>query len=203
MFLNQAYRDGFFHADLHPGNILIMKDGNIALIDFGIMGRLDKKTITYLAQILKGFLSRDYNYVAKVHFRAGYVPHTKSIGNFAQACRAIGEPIVGLPASKMSIGKLLAHLFKVTKDFEMPTQPQLLLIQKTTVVVEGLGLKLDPTINMWNVAEPWIKEWSEKNLKFDAKIVDQAKDWLEFLNNDLKDFIKQKRNNYKQTDPVS
>ncbi len=192
MFLNQAYRDGFFHADLHAGNILIMKNSNIALIDFGIMGRLDKKTRFYLAQILKGFLDRNYNYVAKIHFKAGYVPRHKSIGNFAQACRAIGEPIVGLPSNKISVGKLLSHLFKVTKDFDMPTQPQLLLIQKTTVVVEGIGTILDPSANLWKIAEPWIKTWSAKHLKFDAKIVDNLTELANFLNNDFKNFLKNK-----------
>ena len=204
MFLNQAYRDGFFHADLHPGNIIIMQDGKIGLIDFGIMGRLDHKTRLYLAEILRGFLGRDYEHVARVHFTAGYVPRSKSMGSFAQACRAIGEPIVDLPGSKISIGKLLTHLFKVTKDFDMVTQPQLLLIQKTTVVVEGLAVKLSPNINMWKVAEPWIKDWSAKNLKLDSKIMHSIDSWIDFLNNDFRDFIRYNNSYYKEnlTDDV-
>jgi len=190
MFLNQAYRDGFFHADLHPGNIFIMKNGDIGLIDFGIMGRLDRKTKVYLAEILIAFFNRDYDRIAKIHFDAGYVPRHKSMWKFSQSCRAVGEPIVGLQASNISVGKLLAHLFQITKDFEMETQPQLLLIQKTTVVVEGICMKLTPSVNMWEVAAPWIREWSEKNLKFDSKIVNAINDFVEFLNCDLKDFIK-------------
>lgn len=190
MFLNQAYRDGFFHADLHPGNIFIMKNGDIGLLDFGIMGRLDRKTKIYLAEILIAFFNRDYDRVAKIHFDAGYVPRHKSMWQFSQACRAVGEPIVGLQANHISVGKLLTHLFQITKDFEMETQPQLLLIQKTTVVVEGICMKLTPAVNMWEVATPWIQQWSEKNLQFDAKIIDSVKDFVEFLNSDLRDFIK-------------
>ncbi len=189
MFLNQAYRDGFFHADLHPGNILIRPDGNVVLVDFGIMGRLDSNNKMYLAQILKGFIEKDYHEVARVHFRANYVANNKSIDDFAQACRAIGESIVGVEAHKISVSKLLTHLFKITEDFEMEVQPQLLLIQKTTVMIEGIISRLDPQINIWREAEPWVQEWAENNLKFDAKIMNKVSKLQDFVGSMHKQFI--------------
>jgi ubiquinone biosynthesis protein len=185
MFFNQAYRDGFFHADLHAGNIFINNYQQIVLIDFGIMGRLDKQTKLYVAEILRGFLTRDYVLVAKVHFDAGYVPKYHNIHHFAQSCRSIGEPIVGLPANEISIAKLLAQLFKVTEDFDMETQPQLLLLQKTMMMVEGIGISLNPKVNMWQVAEPWIEKWAIENIGIEAK-------FLEFINKII-DIIKGKK----------
>lgn len=163
-FFNQAYRDGFFHADLHPGNLLIDSKGRLALLDFGIMGRLEKHDRLYVAQILKGFIDRDYKKVAQVHIDAGYVSADTSVALFARACRMIGEPIVGVSASEISLATLLAQLFKVTKDFSMETQPQLLLLQKTMVLVEGIGTLLNPDLNMWKLAEPWVKEWAKTHL---------------------------------------
>ena len=182
MFLNQAYRDGFFHADLHPGNVLVKDNGDIILLDFGIMGRLDKKTKVYLAEILKGFIERDYNAVAEVHQRAGYISRNVSVADFAQACRSIGEPIVGVSTEDISIAQLLTHLFKVTEDFNMEVQPQLVLIQKTTIMIEGLIALLDAKINMWKEAEPWIKKWADDNLRFDSRVltrIEEFKDMLE------------------------
>lgn len=176
MFFNQAYRDGFFHADLHPGNILLRQDGSIALIDFGIMGRLETKDRFAIAEILLGFLKRDYKLIAKIHLKAGYIKEDTNLALFAQSCRAIAEPIIGLAIKDISIGKLLAQLFKVTEDFGMETQPQLLLLQKTMVVVEGIGHSLDPNINMWQLAEPWIERWARKNLSPEAKILRLLKD---------------------------
>jgi ubiquinone biosynthesis protein len=155
----QAFRDGFFHADLHPGNLFVAADGALVLVDFGIMGRLDLATRGHLADILVGFLSRDYARVAAAHFDAGYVPNDRSREAFAQACRSIGEPIVDLPQSAISVARLLAQLFRIAQSFGMETQPQLLLLQKTMVVAEGVGRRLVPDINMWELARPLIEAW--------------------------------------------
>jgi ubiquinone biosynthesis protein len=174
-FFNQAYRDGFFHADMHPGNLFVRADGSLALVDFGIMGRMDEATRIYVAEILRGFLKRDYKHVARIHFEAGYVPPHKDMGMFAQALRSIGEPIVGQPVSHISVGKLLAQLFQVTEDFEMETQPQLLLLQKTTLLVEGVGHQLNPKVNLWQLAEPWIEDWVVDNITPEAKLMRMAR----------------------------
>ncbi|HJD56202.1 MAG TPA: 2-polyprenylphenol 6-hydroxylase [Rickettsia endosymbiont of Pyrocoelia pectoralis] len=181
MFFNQAYRDGFFHADLHPGNILVDKQGKIILLDFGIMGRLKEKDRLAIAESLFGFLSRDYKLVAKVHLRAGYVPANTDLDLFAGSCRAVTEPIVGTPTKNISVGKLLAHLFKITEDFGMEVQPNLLLLQKTLIMVEGVGRQLDENVNMWQLAEPWIKKWAVKNLSPEAKLLRLIKHHLEEL----------------------
>jgi ubiquinone biosynthesis protein len=162
-FFKQVFRDGFFHADPHPGNMFVEPDGTIAIVDFGIMGRLDRKTRFFLADMLVGFLSGDYRRVAEVHFEAGYVPPHRSVDDFAQAARSIGEPILGRPLAEISIARLLAQLFRVTEQFEMETQPQLLLLQKTMVLVEGVGRQLDPTVNIWALARPLIEEWMRDN----------------------------------------
>jgi ubiquinone biosynthesis protein len=162
-FFNQVFRDGFFHADLHPGNMFVDADGAIAVVDFGIMGRLDRDTRFYLADMLLGFLSGDYRRVAEVHFAAGYVPTSRSIDVFTQACRSIGEPILGKPLQEISVARLLAQLFEITEQFDMETQPQLLLLQKTMVVIEGVGRRLDPEINIWALGRPLIEEWMRDN----------------------------------------
>ncbi|MGX6960408.1 MAG: 2-polyprenylphenol 6-hydroxylase [Rickettsia endosymbiont of Pentastiridius leporinus] len=181
MFFNQAYRDGFFHADLHPGNILVNKDGKIILLDFGIMGRLKEKDRLAIAESLFGFLNRDYKLVAKVHLREGYVPANTDLDLFAQSCRAVTETVVGAPTKNISVGKLLAHLFKITEDFGMEVQPSLLLLQKTLIMVEGIGRQLDENVNMWQLAEPWIKKWAIKNLSPEAKLLRLIKHHLEEL----------------------
>jgi ubiquinone biosynthesis protein len=158
-FFRQVFRDGFFHADMHPGNIFVAPDGALVAVDFGIMGRIDASTRLLLADMLAGFLAQDYKKVAEVHFRAGFVPASQSVGAFAQAARAIAEPILGLPLEKISLARLLAQLFEVTEQFQMETQPQLLLLQKSMLVCEGVGRKLDPAINMWSLARPLIEEW--------------------------------------------
>ncbi|PCJ29129.1 MAG: 2-polyprenylphenol 6-hydroxylase [Rickettsiales bacterium] len=175
IFFNQAYRDGFFHADLHPGNIFVCKDGRVALVDFGIVGILPENDRLAIAEILFAFLNRDYALIAKVHHRIGYIPSDTNLEYFAQSCRAIAEPIIGLAIKEVSIARLLSHLFKVTEDFGMETQPQLLLLQKTMVVVEGIGQSLDEDINMWQLAEPWIKKWAAKNITPEAKILRAVK----------------------------
>ncbi len=160
-FLRHAMRDGFFHADMHQGNILIDGDGNLVLIDFGIMGRLTGKEQRFLAEILYGFITQDYLRAARVHFWAGYVPEQHSVEVFAQALRAIGEPIMDRPAEEISMGHLLGQLIAYTEVFDMETRPELILLQKTMVVVEGVARSLDPKLNIWIAAEPVVKEWIE------------------------------------------
>jgi len=169
-FFSMVYRDGFFHADLHPGNLFVLKDGRLAVVDFGIMGRVSKEERIFLIEILRGFLNEDYRHVAEVHFAAGYVPANKSVDNFALACMAIGQPILGKPMDEISIARLLAQLFKIAETFEMTTQPQLLLLQKTMMVAEGVGRMLNPHINMWQLAEPLVKEWAGQHLSPIAKL---------------------------------
>jgi len=169
-FLRHAMRDGFFHADMHPGNLFVDAEGRIVAVDFGIMGRLGMKERRFLAEILHGFLNRDYRRVAEVHFEAGYVPRKHAVAQFAQALRAIGEPIMDRPASEISMAQLLGQLFQYTEVFDMQTRPELLLLQKTMVVVEGVGRSLDPELNMWVVSEPVVKEWMEKELGAGARL---------------------------------
>jgi ubiquinone biosynthesis protein len=163
-FLRHTLRDGFFHADMHPGNLFVDANGDIVAVDLGIAGRLGKKERHFLAEILYGFIRRDYLRVAEVHFEAGYVPHHHDVTSFAQAIRAIGEPIHGQSADTISMAKLLTLLFEVTEVFDMQTRPELLLLQKTMVVVEGVARTLDPAFNMWKTAEPVVGAWIADNL---------------------------------------
>ena len=175
-FFRQVFFDGFFHADLHPGNLLLDADGNVVALDFGIMGRLDKETRRYLAEMLLGFLTGDYARVADIHFEAGYVPRHQSRDAFIQAVRAIGEPVLGRPLNEISIARLLGHLFQVTKTFDMETQPQLLLLQKTLLMAEGLSRRLNPDENMWILAQPLIEEWAALNLGPAARLADTVRE---------------------------
>jgi ubiquinone biosynthesis protein len=163
-FLRHALRDGFFHADMHPGNLFVDDEQRLIAVDFGIMGRLGAKERLFLAEILHGFITRDYRRTAEVHFEAGYVPQHHSIDDFAQAIRAIGEPIHNRAAEDISMAKLLTLLFEVTGLFDMRTRPELLLLQKTMVVVEGVARSLDPKLDMWSTAEPVVREWMTRNL---------------------------------------
>lgn len=163
-FLRHALRDGFFHADMHPGNLFVDDEGRLVAVDFGIMGRLGPKERRFLAEILYGFITRNYRRTAEVHFEAGYVPSHHSIEDFAQAIRAIGEPIHNRAADEISMAKLLTLLFEVTGLFDMRTRPELLLLQKTMVVVEGVARSLDPKLDMWSTAEPVVREWIERHL---------------------------------------
>ena len=163
-FLRQAIRDGFFHADLHPGNLFVDASGNLVAVDCGIMGRLGPKEQLFLAEILYGFITKNWYRTAEIHFEAGYVPPHHSIDDFAQAIRAIGEPIHERPAHEISMAKLLTLLFEVTSLFDMRTRPELLLLQKTMVVVEGVARTLDPQLDMWTTAEPVVREWMEHRL---------------------------------------
>src|SRR5262249_40500531 len=173
-FLRHALRDGFFHADMHPGNLFVDKDGRLVAVDFGIMGRLGAKERLVLAEILYGVITRDYRRTAEVHFEAGYVPRHHSVESFAQAIRAIGEPIHNRTAEEISMARLLMLLFEVTGLFDMRTRPELLLLQKTMVVVEGVGRALDPKLDIWTAAEPVVREWMERHLGPVGRLEDAA-----------------------------
>lgn len=172
VFLTQALRDGFFHADLHQGNLIVEPNGTIVAVDFGIMGRLSRMERRFLAEILFGFIRRDYVRVAEIHFDAGYVPKSESLEEFAQALRAIADPIMDLPIEEISAGKLLAQLFATTERFKMQTQPQLLLLQRTMVMAEGMALHLNPQANMWNLSEPVIEHWIRENLSPEVRLAE-------------------------------
>ncbi len=172
VFLKQVFRDGFFHADMHAGNLFVDESGTIIAVDFGIMGRLDRETRRFVAELLLAFLVGDYRRAAEVHFEAGYVPRTKSVEAFTQACRSIGEPILGKPVNEISVGRLLAQLFRITEAFAMPTQPQLLLLQKTMMMVEGACRRLAPEANFWELSKPFLDEWARDNLGADARVRD-------------------------------
>jgi len=163
-FLSHALRDGYFHADMHQGNLRVAPDGRLILLDFGIMGRLDPVTRRHYAEILYGFLTRDYRRVAEVHFEAGYVPYDRDVDAFAQALRSIGEPIFGQDVSRISMAKLLAQLFETTERFGMATRTELILLQRTMVVVEGVARSLDPHSNIWEAARPVVTDWVRSNL---------------------------------------
>jgi ubiquinone biosynthesis protein len=174
-FLRHAMRDGFFHADMHQGNLFVDREGRIAAVDFGIMGRLAFNERRFLAEIIYGFITRDYRRVAEVHFEAGYVPRVHKVEDFAQAIRAIGEPIHSRTADQISMAKLLTLLFEITAIFDMKTRTELVLLQKTMVVVEGVGRRLDPKLDMWSTAEPVVRDWIEQNLGLLGKVQDGAR----------------------------
>ena len=158
-FLTHALRDGFFHADMHPGNVFVGKRGELIAVDFGIMGRISKAERRFMAETLYGFLTRDYHHVAQVHFDIGYVPHGKSKDDFALALRSVGERIFGRDVSEISMAGLLAQLFEITRAFDMHMQPSLLLLQKTMVVVEGVARNLDPGHNIWEASRPVVEKF--------------------------------------------
>lgn len=177
-FLAQAIAKGFFHADLHQGNLFVIPPGNgvdharIGVIDFGIMGRINRRARLYLAEILHGLVTGNYARVAEIHFEAGYVPAHHNPAAFATALRAVGEPIRGRQARDISITDLLEGLFAITRSFDMPVQPHLLLLQKTMVMVEGVALTIDPDVNMWEVAEPYVRDWVRDEMGPEAVLAD-------------------------------
>ena len=195
-FLRQSIRDGYFHADLHQGNLFLNKNGNLLAVDFGIMGRLDKKHRSYLAEIIYGFIKQDYYLIAKIHQEAGLIDKSQSTEDFAQALRSIGEPIINQKAKNISMGNVLVQLFEITKQFNMSLQPQLLLLQKTMIIVEGVARNLDPNINFWEVSKPEIEEW----LKDELGIKNRLKETQETLKvlarkvPDLPDFLSRAEN---------
>ncbi|MBA3666481.1 MAG: 2-polyprenylphenol 6-hydroxylase [Sphingomonas sp.] len=172
-FLRQAVVDGYFHADLHQGNLFALADGRLAAVDFGIMGRIDRRARLWLAEILYGLITGDYRRVAEIHFEAQYVPSHHNVDEFATALRAVGEPVRGLPVKQISVARMLDGLFAITRDFDMQTQPHLLLLQKTMVMEEGVATALDPDINMWEAAEPFLKDWLRTELGPEAYYADR------------------------------
>ncbi|MCA0270510.1 MAG: 2-polyprenylphenol 6-hydroxylase [Proteobacteria bacterium] len=164
LFLSHALRDGFFHADMHQGNMKVSAGGDIIAYDFGIMGHIDEYTRRVYAEILIGFIRRDYRSVAEVHFEAGYVPRDRDIDEFARALRAVGEPIFGMDASRISMARLLSYLFEVTEKFGMQTRTELILLQRTMVVVEGVARSLNPNINIWQTARPVVETYIRENV---------------------------------------
>jgi len=175
LFLKHALRDGYFHADMHQGNLKISPDGEIVALDFGIMGRIDEYTRRVYAEILFGFIRKDYHRVAEVHFEAGYVPPDRDVDDFARALRSVGEPIFGLEADRVSMGRLLNYLFEVTERFGMETRTELILLQRTMVVVEGVARSLNPQINIWQVAQPIVEEYIKDNIGPRALLRDLAR----------------------------
>lgn len=172
LFLNHALRDGYFHADMHQGNLKVAPNGDIIAYDFGIMGYIDEYTRRVYAEILYGFIRKDYKRVAKVHFEAGYVPADKDVDEFARALRAVGEPIFGMDATRISMARLLAYLFEVTERFGMETRTELILLQRTMVVVEGVARSLNPHMNIWEVASPIVTNYITKSIGPRAVISD-------------------------------
>ena len=175
-FLTQAISHGLFHADMHQGNLFVEADGTVAAIDFGIMGRIDRRSRVWLAEILYGLTTGNYRRVAEIHFEAQYVPPHHSVEEFATALRAVGEPMRGKPVKDLSVGMMLDGLFAITRDFDMQTQPHLLLLQKTMVMVEGIATALDPDINMWDVSAPYVRGWIRDELGPEAALADRLRE---------------------------
>ena len=176
IFFNQVFRDGFFHGDQHPGNMFVDAEGNIVAVDFGIMGRLDQQTRTFLAEMLLAQLSRNYHRLAEVHVQAGYLPAGEPLEVFAQALRSVSEPIFDRPLAEISLARLLARLLQLSESFNMPVQPQLLLLQKNMMMAEGVSRSLDPTLNIWTLAEPLIEEWMRATRGPEARLRRAAED---------------------------
>ncbi|MFM6972699.1 MAG: AarF/UbiB family protein [Alphaproteobacteria bacterium] len=187
-YFQQVYVHGFFHADMHPGNLFLKDNGDIAVVDFGIVGKIDKKTRIAVAEVLIGFLHRDYDKIAKIHIDAGFVPADTNLIDLSLSCRKIGEMIVGVNVKDISIAKLLTALIDLTKNYKMEAKPELLLLQKTLLLVEGVGVSLDEHLNIWDLARPFVKKWAKTNIGFDAKIRDAIVD----LFSALKEYLKNK-----------
>ena len=181
VFFKQVFRDGYFHGDQHPGNLFVTLNGHMGAVDFGIMGRLDKKSQYYLVDMLLAFLERDYLKVAKVHLNAGYIPPDTSLENFAQSCRAIGEPIFGLSLNEISLANLLTQLFRLARTYHMEVQPQLLLLQKNMLMAEGIGRSLNPNLNIWVLIRPMITDWMRENRGVEARLINMAEQGIKLV----------------------
>jgi len=175
LFLNHALRDGYFHGDMHQGNLKVAANGDIIAYDFGIMGRIDEYTRRVYAEILFGFIRKDYKRVAEVHFEAGYIPADQDVDEFARALRAVGEPIFGMDASRISMARLLSYLFEVTERFGMETRTELILLQRTMVVVEGVARSLNPRMNIWEVSKPIVEDYIKQSIGPKALLRDLSK----------------------------
>lgn len=182
IFIKQALRDGFFHADMHPGNLIVDDAGKVCIFDFGIMGRVDIETRLYLAQMLVAFLEKDYYKVAKIHYDLGFLNQSHDLHLFAQACRSIAEPIFNLPQNQISISRLLEQMLRITGNFQIETQPQLILFQKTLMMAEGMGRIINPNANYWNITRDIIEEWGRENLGVKATIESKVRE----TTNDIK-----------------
>lgn len=180
-FFNQVFRDGFFHADMHPGNLFVLPDGRLAPVDFGIMGRIDHANQLILAQVLWRFLNGEYKQVAELHRDAGWIPAHVSVDAFAQAVRAVGTPILGKAMNEISVGRLFGQLLDIGRMFEMETQPHLLLLQKTMVTAEGVGRGLNANVNMWQLSEPLIRDWAKQHLSGPAQMKSLIREIVETL----------------------
>lgn len=208
-FFNQVFRDGFFHADMHPGNLFVLPDGRLAPVDFGIMGRIDHQSQLILAQILWNFLKGDYMAVARLHREAGYIPAHVSVEQFAQAARAVGTPIMGKAMNEISVGRLFGQLLSIAQMFEMEAQPHLLLLQKTMVTAEGVGRALNPNVNMWQLSEPLIRDWAKEHLSKPAMVKNFAREAAETLRDaprvlrEAKAFLEDVQKNGVTLSPVS
>ena len=178
-YLNQVYRDGFFHGDMHPGNLFLMPDSRIAMVDYGIIGIIDKRTRIAIARILDGYSRKDYDAVAKAHLYGSLIPKNTNITEFTLDCRIIGETLVGKSIKDISFADLLAKLLKMTKKYNTAADPELLLLQKTIMLIEGVGVSLDSNLNIWDVAKPWVADWAKLNLGFDAVIRDYSIEFIE------------------------
>ena len=177
-FLVQALDYGTFHADLHEGNLFASAPAELVAVDFGIVGRLGLGERRYLAEILWGFLTRDYPRIARVHFEAGYVPAHHSVEAFAQALRAVGEPVIGRAASQVSMGRLLGQLFEITALFDMHLRPELILLQKTMVSVEGVARRLNPDHDLWAASQPVVERWIMRELGPRAQVRDGVRELI-------------------------
>jgi len=181
IFFNQVFRDGFFHGDQHPGNMWVDAAGNIVAVDFGIMGRMDWRTRRHLADMLIATLDGDYHRLAAVYMEAGYLPQSHALDVFAQALRSVCEPIAGRPLNEISFARLLAQLLRLTESFELPVQPQLLLLQKNMLMAEGVSRRLDPSLNIWTLAQPLIDAWMRENRGPEARLREGVEDVLHGL----------------------
>ena len=175
-FLTCAFDYGVFHADMHEGNLIVDKDGELVLLDFGILGRLCEAEQRFHAEILYGFLMRDYHRIAEIHFEAGYVPSHHTVEDFASALRAVGEPIFGKTSDQVSMAKVLLQLFEITDIFDMQMQPQLIMLQKTMMQAEGVARRLDPAFDMWEASRPIVEASLRRELGAEGRIADFMKD---------------------------